>query len=463
MSLLTEIGLGLYVGVLTGTFTAFLAFALSFGFRYVAGVNLSDRLGLMIGLGAAGLQGGFIGLIRDPEMLRSPTIAAALLTVMIITMYAHAKGKTLADALPRGSVTQVLWRRTLSSDAVERIGRFGQVRIRVQGEVGDVEGYPPLPDRLRTGISNGEWKFPADLPLSELESRLIDRLETEYDLSVVQADIDSDGRATIAAAPPSGALSRRVPPDRRAVSIETRLPSGIARGDEVELAIEPRENARTGTEETNDGDEPPMTIDEPQATTDEPTATTETVATPTTESRLVRVLGTVVSAPPAGIGAVQPEGTGTVQPADGTDATDADDTAQPALAPAPAQTAGAEDGVGRATVALSPDEVSTSLTGTLRGLLVRSKGGDAAFELVAMLRRQNNRFRKITVRPDSDAAAARLADLDVRGQYGVDVLAIRRAGEWQFTPSSQVQSQAGDELFAVGPRAGLDALAEVSA
>lgn len=447
MSLLTEIGLGLYVGVLTGTFTAFLAFTLSFGFRYVAGVKLSDRLGLMIGLGAAGLQGGFIGLIRDPEMLRSPTIAAALLAVMMITMYAHAKGKTLADALPRGSVTQVLWRRTLSSDAVERIGRFGQVRIHVQGEVGDVEGYPPLPDRLRAEIASGEWRFPADLPLSELESRLADRLETEYDLVVVQVTIDADGRATIAAAPPSGALSRRVPPDRRAVSIEARLPSGLARGDEVELAIKP-----AGSESVADGGR--RATDEQQDVTDESTATGERSTTPTGETQLVRVRGTVVSAPPTGTGIVPPESE--------VDAAEADGAEQSTPAPAASAT-GAADGIGRVTVALAPSEVPTVVTGTLRGLLVRSKGGDVAFELVATLRRQGNHFRKLTVRPDSGAADARLAELDLRGQYGVDVLAIRRAGEWQFTPSSRAQLQAGDELFAAGPRAGLDALAEVSA
>lgn len=431
MSLLTEIGLGLYVGVLTGAFTAFLAFWLSFGFRYVAGVKLSDRIGLVIGLAAAGLQGGFIGIIRDPELLRSPTIAAALLSVMMITMYAHAKGKSLADALPRGSVTQVLWRRTLSADAIERIGRFGQVRIRVQGEVGDVAGYPPLPERLRAQIADGEWKFPADLPLSELESRLCDRLESEYDLPAVQVTIDAEGRARIAAAPPSGALSRRVPPDRRAVSVEARLPSGVAQGDDVELAVEPA--ASVADAAASDG------------------STTET-------PELRRVRGPVVSVAPAG--AAAGDGADAVEATDPeSDDADADATA----ASARDGSTGSAGGTGRVTLALPPDSVSTVVTGRVRGLLARSKGGDAAFELVALLRRQGNHFRKVTVRPDSGAVETPLAELRLRSEYGVDVLAIRRAGEWQFAPSRRVQLQAGDELFAAGPREGLDALAEVSA
>jgi hypothetical protein len=436
MSLANEVALGLYVGVLTGTFTAFLAFALAFGFRYVAGVKLSDRLGLMIGLAAAGLQGGFIGLVRDPEMLRSPTLAAALLSVMMITMYAHGKGRGLADALPRGSVTKLLWQRTLSSDAAERIGRFGRVRVRVQGEVGDVAGYPPLADRLRAEIAGGEWEFPADLPLSELESRLIDRLETDYELPVVQVSIDTDGRATIAAAPPSGALSRRVPPDQRAVSIEARLPSGLARRDEVELTVEPAsdEGRADGTADpTPEAGDTIRGSDETEVSDAPPT---------------VRVRGTVVSVTPAGFEEDESDETATKENA-GTAMT------------TPAN--GAAGGQGRVTIAVDSDDVATVVTGTVRGLLVRSKGGDAAFELVSLLRRQDNRFRKITVRAASGAVETPLADLDTREQFGVDVLAIRRAGEWQFTPSSQARLQAGDELFAAGPREGLDALAEVSA
>jgi hypothetical protein len=237
MSLAGEVGFGVYVGLLTGVFTGFLAFLLAFAFKYVAGVKLSDRMALLIGLSVAGLQGGLLGLLKEPEQLRSPTVLTALLLVLLFTLYAHKKGTDLAGQLPRGVWSRRLWQRTLSSEAVERIGRFGQVRVRVAGEVDDVEGYPPLPERLRAEIAEGIWPFPADLPLSELEARLADRLRTTHDLAAVRVAIDADGRATVAAAPPAGGLSRRVPGDRRAVSVEATLPAGLARGDSVDVAV----------------------------------------------------------------------------------------------------------------------------------------------------------------------------------------------------------------------------------
>jgi hypothetical protein len=99
-----------------------------------------------------------------------------------------------------------------------------------------VEGYPPLPDDLRTTVRDGEWTFPADLPLSELERRLEERLRNDRDLAEVAVSIDDRGRATVDAAPPLGALSRRVPQGKRAVSVDALVPTGLARRDEVTVS-----------------------------------------------------------------------------------------------------------------------------------------------------------------------------------------------------------------------------------
>lgn len=401
MALLDAIALGVYVGVLTGVFTGFLSFLLAFGFQYVAGVKLSDRIGLMIGLGVVGLQG--TRLLRDPSFLRSPTILAALLVVMLVTLFAHQKGADLGKELPKGALTHRLWKRTLSSETVERIGRFGQVRVRVSGEVDDVDGYPPLPDRLRTEIAEGSWTFPADLPLAELETRLADRLRSEYELAAVRATIDAEGRATVAAAPSSGGLSRRIPPGRRGVGVDATLPAGLARGDEVELAVDDewlRGSVVSVTERRPEG--------APERESETP---------------------------------------------DGEDETDRS-------ASAATETPGGE---GRAIVAVPFEQVETVVDGDVRGVLARSRGGGPEFELVTLLRRGGERFQKLTVRPGSDGEGVRLAELALRPEHGVDVLALRRADEWTFAPTGATTLRAEDDLFAVGPKAGLAALAEVVA
>lgn len=409
MTLVDAITLGMYVGVLTGVFTGFLSFLLAFGFQYVAGVKLSDRVGLFIGLGVVGLQGS--RLYRDPDFLRSPAILSALLVVMLLTLFAHQKGVDLGKRLPKGTLTRRLWKRTLSSDAIERIGRFGQVRVRITGEVDDVEGYPPLPDRLRTEIAEGSWTFPADLPLAELESRLADRLRSEYELAAVRVGIDADGRATVAAAPLSGGLSRRIPPDRRGVSVDATLPAGLARGDEVELAV---------------GEE--------------------------------WIRGSVVSAMERKPEAERADAPETTDREDETDRSSPDEAGRTDTA-----STGTPGGEGRATVAIPSEQIETVVDGDVRGLLARSRGGGPEFELVTLLRRGGEHFRKLTVRPGSDGDGMRLADMDLRREYGVDVLALRRADGWTFAPAGATALRAEDDLFAVGPQTGLAALAEVVA
>jgi len=118
---------------------------------------------------------------------------------------------------------------------IELVGGRGRVSVEVTGEVNDMEGYPPLPTETRRSILDGDWTFPADLPLAELEERFAERLQTELDLADVTVRIDEQARATVAAAPPTGALSKRVPVGKRAVSVSALVPTGIARGDVVRV------------------------------------------------------------------------------------------------------------------------------------------------------------------------------------------------------------------------------------
>lgn len=238
MALIEQIGLGLYLGFLTGMFTALLVFGLAFSFQYIGGVAFPAATGLMIGLGAAGLQGGLFRLMRDPAMLQSPVIITALLVVMLISGYSQKRGVDLAKAVPPKTVIfSGLRRRGLSRDVIKRFGRFGQVTVTAPGEVRDMEGYPPLPDEIRDAIGAGTWQFPADLPLVELERRLREQLLIEFQLDDVAVSISPRGEASISAAPPARGLSRRVPVDRHAITLEAMVPTGSAYGDRARVSF----------------------------------------------------------------------------------------------------------------------------------------------------------------------------------------------------------------------------------
>ncbi|MFC6754261.1 potassium transporter TrkA, partial [Halorubrum tibetense] len=237
MALPVEILFGIYLGILTGIVPALIAGILGFIFKYFTGVTIPGLGVVVLALAIAGINGGLLALndetIRSSE--RAPAILTAIIVVLMLSLYAHAQGDKLGASVPKRVSLKQLRERTLSTDVVELVGGRGQVRVSVVGEVGDMEGYPPLPAETRKAIGEGEWTFPAELPLSELERRFAERLTTELELADVTVSIDEEARATVSAAPPTGGLSKRVPKGKRAVSVPALVPTGLARGDVVRV------------------------------------------------------------------------------------------------------------------------------------------------------------------------------------------------------------------------------------
>ncbi|NHN59923.1 MULTISPECIES: potassium channel family protein [Halorussus] len=409
--LVVDLLLGLYLGVLTAVVPALVAWSLGFTFKYFTGVSIPGFGVLVFGVALAGIQGGLLGLL-DPQFVTSPTALVSALVVMMATLYAHAQGDRMGAEFPRRLTLRRLRERGLSADAVERVGRFGQVRVRVTGEVGDVEGYPSLSAELRATIRDGEWTFPADLPLSEIELRLEERLRTEHGLAEVTASIDSRGRATVSAAPPAGALSRRVPKGRRAVSVDALVPTGLARADEVTVATP--------------GGEVEGTVLSARSGSDAAPATTPTAP-----------------APPAG---EDPE-------------SDEPETAEPSgtrPSTASGASARATGGDGRVTVAVPPRDAEPLLRASSAAVRVRARGTRREFELLSLLRRDGKRVRQVELAAGCALDGATLGAAAPREAHGVAVLAVRRDGSWTVAPGGATGLAAGDELYVVGSREALD-------
>jgi hypothetical protein len=383
-----EILFGIYLGVLTGMVPALVSWGLGFMFKYVTGVSIPAFGVVVLALALAGINGGLLAL-SDPAVIGSGArIIVALIVVLMLALYAHAKGDAMGASMPKRLSLKKLRDRTLSSEVVDFVGSRGEVRIEVAGDVIDMEGYPPLSAETRAEIRSGEWRLPADLPISELETRFSERLKTELDLADVSVSIDERGRATVIAAPPLSGISKRVPPGKRAVSVETLVPTGLTRGDEV------------------------------------------TVVTDETE-----IEGTVVAAN-SSRGRTEPAGTdgGTVDSA----------MAPPTVAPT---TTGGE---GRVTVAADRSEASTLLGVPRAKVVVTARGSRREFELVSMLKRAGKRFKTVTIGSTEDFPETTIGATAVREAYGVAVLAIKRSDGWIVAPRGDTELRVGDELFVVG-------------
>ena len=413
-----EVVLGVYLGVLTGIIPALVAWGLGFIFKYVTGVSIPGFGVVVLALAIAGVNGGLLAL-TDRTVTSQATgtvVVVAILVVLMMSLYAHAKGDAMGASFPKRLSLDRLRDRTLSTDVVELVGGRGQVRVTVVGEIADLEGYPPLPDDVRTGIREGEWTFPADLPIGELESRFADRLRTEFDCAEVTVNINERGQATVAAAPPLAGLSKRVPEGHRAISVDALLPTGLARGDRVTVLAGGA--AVDGTVVS---------------------ARTGTPAAPAAEE------------PGGGIQPEEPDG-----PRDDRDVrTDGGEAAEVAAPRAPTT----DGGDGRVTLAVPRSEAETLLGVTRGRLVVRARGTRREFEVVSLLRRAGKRVRRLTVREGGALDGTTLGGAGVRETHGVAVLAVRHGDDWVFAPRSSTALSPGDELFAVGTREALDAFA----
>ena len=397
-----EVLTGIYLGILTGIIPGLVAWSMGFVFKYFTGVSIPGFGVVVLALAIAGVNGGLLAL-TDPNIVSSasgPVVVTAIVVVLMISLYAHAKGDAMGAAFPRRLSLKGIRERTLSTDVVELVGGRGRVRVTVTGDVADMEGYPPLTADIRHAIRDGEWTFPAELPIGELETRFAERLRTEFDLADVSVHIDERGHATVVAAPPLSGLSKRVPAGHRAISVDTLVPTGLGRGDEVELV----------TEETT-------------------------------------VRGTVLSA-------IAEPSDGPATP-DGGEADEAD-TSEPVAAPA-TTTAG---GDGRVTVAVPRVRAKALVGATRPKLVVQARGTRREFELLSLLRRAGKRFRKLTLRTGGELVGSTLAAASLREHHGVAVLAVRRSDGWTMAPRGDTELGAGDQLFVVGTTSALDELAE---
>ncbi|WEL17750.1 TrkA, K transport system, NAD-binding component [Halorhabdus sp. SVX81] len=402
---------GVYLGVLTGIIPALVAWVLGFLFKYLTGVTLPGFGVVVLGVALAGVNGGLLAL-ADPSITGSanaPTILLALLVIMMMVLYAHSKGDQLGAAMPRKLSLRNLGERTLALDLIESVGS-NEVRVRVTGEVADVEGYPPLPDDLRAEIRAGEWTFPADLDLPELETRLAERLTNEFALGDVSVTIDKRGRATVAAAPPFSGLSKRVESGKRAVSVDALVPTGLARGDVVTVATADAQVRGTvlSARSSHDDSGPPRPADSPE----------------------------------------QP-----VESASGPEQ-------QPAKSVRAPTTTG---GDGQVTVAVGRTDAEALLRSDRATIIVEARGTRREYALISLLRRAGKRFRRLTVRAGGELAGGTLGSAGLRDRFGVVVLAVRDGSGWEFDPPGTRSIEPGTELYVVGTRDGLDSLGAVVA
>lgn len=386
-----ELTVGVYLGIVTAFFPALVAFMIGLSFKYFTGLSIPALAVVVLSGTLAGISGGLMGLMSE-EIVESWAGITAFLVILMACLWAHSQGDKLGGTIPRRLTIKNLKSNRLSADFVERVDSFGQIRIRPVGDVHDIEGYPPLPEDVRAKVKERSWKFPADLPIDEIEEQLEEKLVSEFEIAEAIVELDREGRASISAAPSSAGLSRRVPNGMRAVSIRTLVPTGLYRGDRVTVRLP-------------DGD----------------------------------VTGEILSAQTNTTGGEPNRNI----------STDGGEEPEPTVETGSSTTTGGE---GEITIALPFIEARRVIDTEFAPIHVQPRGKQREYEAIGILEQHGNRFRKIIVAEESDVCGKTIGELRIRDDYGVAVLSIRRGTNVTTVPKSSNDLQAGDELIVVGQR-----------
>lgn len=401
ISLPVEVLVGISFGILIGIVPAFAVGAIGFGLAYYEDRRLPHAAVVGAALPAAAANGYLIGVV-DAGTVQVPRYAVVALVVVILALYADSQGRALAADAPRSTELTTVRERTLSAAAIDAVDATGQVTISAAGDVRDVDGHPPLAPDVRAALESGSWRLPSDLPLSELQRRLEARLRTEHDLADVSVSIDGRGRASVAAAPSSKELARRIPDGWRAVSIRATLPTGLAPGDEVVV-------------ETAGGKADGVVVG--AAANDDRSPDEEATSAPGGSDTAVH------------------DATGAIRRAGATDG-----------------------GRGRLTVAVPTADAGVLLAEDRGRVVVEPRGARHDFEALSLLEGAGTIVRSVFV---DESVREALSEAD-----GVRLLGVRRPGsdgdgpsEWAFEPGGATP-EAGAEAFVAGERSVLEGIAD---
>ncbi|NUB90474.1 TrkA C-terminal domain-containing protein [Haloterrigena sp. SYSU A558-1] len=245
-ALLGILGYGLLAGV--G------ALAVAFGYRGATVRKLPRGAAVLAGLALPSGRLLLEAIRRGEVVVDSPlvhyTSGSYLLGLVTAGALAATAGHRLGDRLACGvyDVTR------LESDgpAADLVRSAGlAVAVALPGSIDDAEGYPAVDDGVKRDLAGRRFLFPNDLSVPELRSRLEARLESDFDIGYVRADLSADGAVeAVAVGDRRPGISPTLGPDRVAVAIAGDPPARASTGDPVEVwtgGADARQYVATGT------------------------------------------------------------------------------------------------------------------------------------------------------------------------------------------------------------------------
>jgi len=292
-ALLRILGFGLYASVV--------AMGVSFLYRGYSTRPLPVGLGVLLGL-------SFVTMSLNIDALTQLSIIADTPKLH------HASAAYLLGVFSAGAVTADVGRRIgdhFAADVfdVPRIDAGGEIARLVQSAglvvelslpdaVDDIDGYPAVDDETKRLLSGRHMRFPRRLSEADLESRLAARIERDFDVGHVHAEIEADLSVSSLAVGrrPSG-VGPSLPPGTVAIAVEGNPSPSASTGDPIEVWTAGGDDTgrlvATGTIRETVGDVATVTVGRDDATAFDPDRSYRLVTRPDTASDVNELVATV--------------------------------------------------------------------------------------------------------------------------------------------------------------------------
>lgn len=237
--------------IVLGLLSTAIATAAAIAFRWYAGDTIPDGVAVLLGISAIALVlntttvlAEAIGSSGSPIVsLASPEDERFLRNIVVTTgsfflgIVGADIGRRVGDRLGRRLSTDLPLRGRLDTDVGELIKSRGRVlRVTLPSEIADIDGYDPVSDETKADLAGTTLVFPRRLTREALRTRLIDRLTSDYQVSVVDVELEADGSVTyLAVGSRLAGIGATIPPGQVAVAIRADPPSRASPGDTVQL------------------------------------------------------------------------------------------------------------------------------------------------------------------------------------------------------------------------------------
>lgn len=264
------VGLALLAGVTT-TIAAFV-------YRVRVRTGLPEGATLILGLGVVAIALNtrvvfvqYVGGTGDPLSVREALVNVVVFVAAGMASYGgHRAGEALAvsDRFSLG------WLRPDIGPIVRATGRV--ITVTLPGEIADLEGYDPVPQKTKTALEGRRLEFPRGLTVAELESELAGRLREDHEVGHVDLDLAADGTVEhLGVGKRPAGIGATLPPNAAAVALRADPPFSASPGDTLQLwRAEDGDPQRLGTAElrASAGDVTTVVTDEAVAERVDPAA-----------------------------------------------------------------------------------------------------------------------------------------------------------------------------------------------